>query len=152
MLAFYRTGDQFSFNYSSTSPIDVYVFDSYYYRGTVSCTLGPMLHAPYEPLKLTGTQGQFWPALCLGCEKEGGKGSFSYVLFINHDPTITPHVTLEVAVRLYAATTTTTVSPPPSAISFMGVPEILIAILLGLFVVARRKKRKLGLPQNCNMR
>jgi len=141
MLAFYRTGDQFSFNYSSTSPIDVYVFDSYYYRGTVSCTLGPMLHAPYEPLKLTGTQGQFWPALCLGCEKEGGKGSFSYVLFINHDPTITPHVTLEVAVKLYAATTTTTVGPPPSAIPFIGVPEILIAILLGFFLIVKLRRR-----------
>jgi hypothetical protein len=139
MFVLYRTPDEFSFNFSSTNPIDVYVFDSDYYRGAVSCTLGPMLHSPYEPFKLTGTQDTFAMA-CLGCGIEGGKGSFSYVLFLNHDSTVIPHVTLEVAVKLHAATTTTAVSPPPSAVPFIGVPEILIAILLGLFIVARRRR------------
>jgi hypothetical protein len=141
MFVLYRTPDEFSFNFSSTNPIDVYVFDSDYYRGAVSCTLGPMLHPPYEPFKLTGTQDTFATA-CLGCAMEGGKGSFSYVLFINHDSTLIPHVALEVAVKLHAATTTTTVSPLPSAVPFIGVPEIMIAILLGFFIVAIRRRRK----------
>jgi len=102
IFALYRSGDQFSFNFSSTSPIDVYVFDPDYYSGTVSCTYGPMVHAPYEPMKLTGMQGPFGTA-CLGCEKEGGKESFFYVVFINHDTTVTPHVTLQVAVSSYVA-------------------------------------------------
>ena len=139
LFAFYRTPDEFKFNFSSTSPIDVYVFDSDYYTSTVSCTYGPILHAPYEPFKLNGTQGPFG-GMCLGCEREGGKGSFSYVLFINHDPSVIPHVTLQVAVKLYSTTTTTTVSPPPSAVPFIGVPEILIAVLLGFFIVARRRR------------
>jgi hypothetical protein len=141
MFAFYRTPDEYKFNFSSTSPIDVYVFDSDYYSGTVSCTYGPILHAPYEPFKLNGTQGPFG-GMCLGCEREGGKGSFSYVLFINHDASVSPHVTLEVAVKLYSTTTTTTVSPPPSAVPFIGVPETLIAIFLGLFLVAIKRQRK----------
>lgn len=139
MFAFYRTPDEYKFNFSSTNPIDVYVFDSDYYRSAVSCTYGPILHAPYEPFKLTGTQDTF-AAACLGCEMEGGKGSFSYVLFLNHDPSVTPHVTLEVAAKLYPTLTTTTVSPSPSAVPFMGVTEILIAILLGFFIVARRRR------------
>jgi hypothetical protein len=148
MLSMHRTGDSFEFNYSSTSPIDVYIFSSNYYNGTISCNLGPILKAPYTPDKLpTGDHGQLG-AVCMGCEP----GMSDYVLFTNHDPTVTPHVTLRVTVTLQATTTTTTVSPPPSAISFIGVPEILIAILLGLFVVASKKKRKLGLPQDCNMR
>jgi hypothetical protein len=141
MFAFYRTPDEYKFNFSSTSPIDVYVFDSDYYSGTVSCTYGPILHAPYEPFKLNGTQGPFG-GMCLGCEREGGKGSFSYVLFINRDPSLTPHVTLEVAVKLYPATTTSTVSPPSSAVPFIGVPEILIAILLGVFLLAKLRRRR----------
>lgn len=107
MFTFYRSGDQFNFNYSSTSPIDVYVFNPDDYSGRVSCTFGPILHAPYGPMKLTGKQGPFASA-CLGCEKEGGKGSSFCILFINSDPAVTPHVTLRVAVKLYAATTTTT--------------------------------------------
>ena len=142
MFAFYRTPDEFSFNFSSTSPIDVYVFPSDWYDGTVSCSLGPILRAPYTPDKLpTGREGQYGPVVCLGCEREGGEASSSYVLFINHGPTVTPHVTLEVAVKLYATTTTTTVSPPPSAIPFIGVPEILIAILLGFFLIVKLRRR-----------
>jgi len=142
MFAFYRTPDEFSFNFSSTSPIDVYVFPSDWYNGTVSCSLGPILRAPYTPDKLpTGREGQYGPVMCLGCEREGGAASYSYVLFINHGPTVTPHVTLEVAVKLYATTTTTTVSPPPSAIPFIGVPEILIAILLGFFLIVKLRRR-----------
>jgi hypothetical protein len=147
MLSMRRTGDSFEFNYSSTSPIDVYVFDSSWYNETISCNLGPILKVPYTPDKLpTGDHGQLG-AVCMGC----GTGMSDYVLFTNHDPTATPHVTLRVTVTLQATTTTTTVSPPPSTIPFIGVPEILIAILLGLFVVASKKKRKLGLPQDCNM-
>jgi len=141
MFTFYRTGEQFSLNFSSTSPIDVYVFDAYYYNGTLTCTLGP--YSPQVRDKMptsTGTQGQLGSVLCMGC----GAGSSFYVLFINHDATLTPHVTLWVEVVLHATTTTTTtVSPPPSAVPFIGVPEILLAILLGLFVVARKRKRKL---------
>jgi hypothetical protein len=144
MFAFNRTGDQFNFNYSSTSPIDVYVFDTYSYNGTLSCLLGP--YAPQSPLKmpaLTGTQGQLGSVLCMGCEP----GMSHYVLFINHDPSVIPHVTLYVAVVLLPTTTTTTVTPPPPGVSFIGVPEILLAILLGLFMVARRR-RKAELPSN----
>jgi hypothetical protein len=78
----------------------------------------------------------------MGCEREEGEASSSYVLFINRDSTLTPHVTLQAAVTLQATTTTTTVSPPSSAIPFIGVPEILIAILLGFFIVAIRRRRK----------
>jgi len=138
MFVFYRTPDEFKFNFSSTSPIDVYVFSSYYYNGTLSCSLGP--YAPYMPDNkpaLTGERGEFG-STCMGCTP----GTSDYVLFINHDLSVTPHVTLQVAVKLYATTTTTTVSPPPSAISFIGVPEILIAILLGLFLAAIKRERK----------
>jgi len=107
MFTLYRTPDEFGFNFSSTSPIDVYVFDPDDYSGTVSCTFGPRFHAPYTPIKLTGKQGQLTSA-CLGCEKEGGRGSSFYVLFINQDTAVVPHVTLQVAVKLYATTTTTT--------------------------------------------
>ena len=102
MFTFYRSGEQFSFNYSSTSPIDAYVFDPDDYSGRVRCTFGPILDAPYGPTKLTGKQGRF-ASVCLGCEKEGGKGSSFYVLFINRDPAVTPHVTLQVAVSSYVA-------------------------------------------------
>jgi hypothetical protein len=39
-------------------------------------------------------------------------------------------------------TTVTTVSPAPSPIPFIGVPEVLIAILLGVFVAARRQRNR----------
>jgi hypothetical protein len=107
MFTLYRTPDEFGVNFSSTSPIDVYVFDPEDYSGRVSCTLGPILNAPYGPPKLTGKQDTFATA-CLGCEKEGGKGSSFNVLFINRDPAVTPHVTLRVAVKLYPTITTTT--------------------------------------------
>jgi hypothetical protein len=83
---------------------------------------------------LTGERGEFG-STCMGCTP----GSSDFVLFINRDATVTPHVTLEVAVKLNAITTTTVVTPPPSAIPFIGVPEALLAILLGLFVVVRRR-------------
>jgi hypothetical protein len=83
----------------------------------------------------TGERGEFG-SMCMGCTP----GTSDYVLFINHDPSVIPHVTLQVAVKLYSTTTTTTVSPPPSAVPFMGVPEILIAVLLGLLIVARRRR------------
>jgi len=137
MLALYRTPDEYKLNFSSTSPIEAYVFRSDYYDGALNCTLGPILHGPYVPDKLTGGQGQFG-STCMGCEP----GSSDYVLFINRDATVTPHVTLEVAVKLHATTPTTVVTPPPSAIPFIGVPEILLAILLGLFVVARKKRKE----------
>jgi hypothetical protein len=38
--------------------------------------------------------------------------------------------------------TTTTTSPPPSAIPFMGVPEILVAILLGFFLLAKLRRSR----------
>ena len=138
MFTFYRTPDEFSFNFSSTSPIDVYVFSSYYYNGTLSCSHGP--YAPNIPDNTpasTGKNGQF-ASMCMGCEPRMSH----YVLFINHDPTLTPHVTLQAAVTLQATTTTTTASPPSSAIPFIGLPEILIAILLGFFIVARRSARR----------
>jgi hypothetical protein len=138
ILSMHRTGDSYEFNYSSTSPIDVYIFGSNWYNGTISCNLGPILKTPYTPQKLpTGDYGRSG-AMCMGCEP----GMYDYVLFINHDPTVTPHVTLRVAVTLQATTTTTTVSPPPSTIPFMGVPEILIAILLGFFLVAKSRRRR----------
>jgi len=142
-FSIYRTGDSFEFNFSSTSSIDVYVFPSDWYNGTVSCSLGPILRAPYTPDKLpTGKEGQYGPLMCMGCEREGGEASSSYVLFINHDPTLTPHVTLQAAVTLQSTTTTTTVSPPSSTIPFIGLPETLIAIFLGLFLVAIKRQRK----------
>jgi hypothetical protein len=137
MFTFYRTPDEFSFNFSSTSPIDVYVFSSYHYNGTLSCTFGPYApHMPDNKPALTGERGEFG-STCMGCTS----GSSDYILFINRDATATPHVTLEVAVKLHATTTTTVVTPPPSAIPFIGVPEVLFGILLGLFVVVRRRSR-----------
>jgi len=135
ILTFYGTPDEFKLNFSSTSPIEAYVFESEYYNGTLSCTLGPILQAPYVPDKLTGRQGQFG-STCMGCTP-----SSFYVLFINQNATLTPHVTLQVAVKLHVTTTTTVVSPPPSAIPFIGVPEILLAMLLGLFVLAKKRGR-----------
>jgi hypothetical protein len=65
-------------------------------------------------------------------------GSF-YVLFINHDPTVTPHVTLEIAVSLHPTTTTTTANLPSLVIP-VSVSVILLAVLVGLIVVARKKR------------
>jgi hypothetical protein len=42
----------------------------------------------------------------------------------------------------WGTTTTTTTSPPLSAVPFIGVPEILIAILLGFFVLAKLRRRR----------
>jgi hypothetical protein len=42
----------------------------------------------------------------------------------------------------WGATTTTTTSPPLSAVPFIGVPEILIAILLGFFLLAKLRRRR----------
>jgi len=128
MLVIYQKGDTSIFNYSSTSPIDTYVFSSDYYRGPIGCALGPIVHADENVAVYTGEHWQFIVA---------APGSF-YVLFINHDPTVTPHVTLEIAVSLHPTTTTTTVSLPSFVIL---VSVILLAVLVGLFVVARKKKR-----------
>ena len=70
MFAFYRTPDEFSFNFSSTSSIDVYVFPSDWYNGTVSCSLGPILRAPYTPETSCrlASEGQYGPLMCMGCE------------------------------------------------------------------------------------
>jgi hypothetical protein len=38
--------------------------------------------------------------------------------------------------------TTTTTSPPPSAVPFIGVPETLIAIILGFFLLAKLRRRR----------
>ena len=138
LLTLYRTGDSYEFNFSSTSPIDVYVFPFDLYNGTLSCTLGPYAsHTPDNAPAATGKQGQLG-AVCMGCEPKWS----DYVLFINHDATVSPHVTLRVTVTLQATTTTTTVSPPSSSIPFIGVPEILVAIFLGLFLVAIKRQRK----------
>jgi hypothetical protein len=37
---------------------------------------------------------------------------------------------------------TTPMSPPPSTVPFIGVPETLLAVLIGLFVVARKRTRE----------
>lgn len=131
MLVIYQKGDTSIFNFSSTSPIDTYVFSSDYYHGAISCTLGPVVHADENVAVYTGEHYEFIVA---------APGSF-YVLFINHDPMVAPHVGLEIAVSLHPTATTTTVSPPSSVI-LIGVLVILLAILLGLFVVARKKGRK----------
>jgi hypothetical protein len=128
MLVIYQKGDTSIFNYSSTSPIDTYVFSSDYYHGPIGCALGPIVHADENVAVYTGEHWQFIVA---------APGSF-YVLFINHDPTVTPHVTLEIAVSLHPTTTTTTVSLP---LFVIAVSVILLAVLVGLFVVARKKKR-----------
>lgn len=48
---------------------------------------------------------------------------------------------LMIPLTVVMATTTRTVSPPASTVPFIGVPEILLAVLLGLFVVARMRRR-----------
>jgi len=131
MLVIYQKGDTSIFNYSSTSPIDTYVFSSGYYHGAISCTLGPVVHADENVAVYTGEHYEFIVA---------APGSF-YVLFINHDPMVTPHVTLDIAVSLHATTTTTAVSPLSSIIPFMGVSAILLSIFLGLFVIVKLRRR-----------
>jgi len=139
MLVVYQKGDTSILNYSATSPIDAYVFSSGSYEGKISCTLGPILRVRQGTAVYTGEHYLFIVA---------APGSF-YVLFINHDPMVTPHVTLEATVSLHPTTTTPTVSLPSFVIP---VSVILLAVLVGLFIVASKKKRKLGLPQDCNMR
>lgn len=139
MLVVYQKGDTSILNYSATSPIDAYVFSSDAYESKISCTLGPILRVRQGTAAYTGEHYLFIVA---------APGSF-YVLFINHDPMATPHVTTEVTVSLHPTTTTTTVSLPSFVIP---VSVILLAVLVGLFIVASKKKRKLGLPQDCNMR
>jgi hypothetical protein len=107
MFTISPTSVVFRFNFSSTSPIDVYVFSSDDYNGILSCSLAPSMR--YNEPFMTGTHDQF-VSMCMDCSQQ----TSYYVLFINHDPTLTPHVTLEVAVKLSATTTTTKVSPPPS--------------------------------------
>jgi hypothetical protein len=130
MLVIYQKGDTAILNYSATSPIDTYVFSSDYYHGAISCAIGPMIHADEKVAVYTGKHYLFIVA---------APGSF-YVLFVNHDPIVTPHVTSEVAVRLHATTTTTTVNPPSSVIPFLGVAVIFLVAILIIFVVARKKK------------
>jgi hypothetical protein len=129
MLVIYQKGDTSIFNYSSTSPIDTYVFSSDYYHGPIGCALGPIVHADENVAVYTGEHWQFIVA---------APGSF-YVLFINHDPTVTPHVTLEIAVSLHPTTTTTTANLPSLVIP-VSVSVILLAVLVGLIVVARKKR------------
>ena len=131
MLVSHGTGEPADFNYSSTSPIDTYVFSSDYYHGAISCTVGPVVHADENVAVYTGEHWEFIVA---------APGSF-YVLFINHDPMVTPHVTLEIAVRLHPTATTTTVSPLSSIIPFVGVSVILLAIFLGFFVLVKLRRR-----------
>jgi len=129
MLVVYQKGDLAIFNYSATSPIDTYVFSSDYYHGAISCTLGPVVHADENVAVYTGEHYEFIVA---------APGSF-YVLFINHDPMVAPHVSLEIAVSLHPTATTTTVSLP---LFVIAVSVILLAVLVGLFVAARKKGRK----------
>jgi len=129
MLVIYQKGDTSIFNYSSTSPIDTYVFSSDYYHGAISCTLGPVVHADENVAVYTGEHYEFIVA---------APGSF-YVLFINHDPMVAPHVGLEIAVSLHPTATTTTVSLP---LFVIAVSVILLAVLVGLFVAARKRRMR----------
>jgi hypothetical protein len=129
MLVVYQKGDTSILNYSATSPIDAYVFSSDSYEGKISCTLGPILRVRQGTAAYTGEHYLFIVA---------APGSF-HVLFINHDPTVTPHVTLEVTVSLHPTTTTTTANLPSLVIP-VSVSVILLAVLVGLIVVAKKKR------------
>jgi len=131
MLVVYQKGDTSILNYSATSPIDAYVFSSGSYEGKISCTLGPILRVRQGTAAYTGEHYLFIVA---------APGSF-YVLFINHDPTVTPHVTMEVIVSLHPTTTTTTANLPLLVIP-VSVSVILLVVLLGIFVTVR--KRRMG--------
>jgi len=126
MLVVYQKGDTSILNYSATSPIDAYVFSSDYYHGAISCAVGPVVRANENVAAYTGTHYMFID----------GVPGFFYVLFINRDPMVTPHVTMEVTVSLHPTTTTTTVSLPLFAIALS---VILLAVLVGLFVAARKR-------------
>jgi hypothetical protein len=130
-LVIYQKGDLAIFNYSATSPIDTYVFSSDYYHGAISCAVGPVVHADENVAVYTGEHYEFIVA---------APGSF-YVLFINHDPMVTPHVGLEIAVSLHPTTTTTTANLPYLVIP-VSVSVILLVVLLGIFVTVR--KRRMG--------
>jgi len=129
MLVVYQKGDTSILNYSATSPIDTYVFSSDSYEGKISCTLGPILRVRQGTAAYTGEHWEFIVA---------APGSF-YVLFINRDPMVTPHVTMEVTVSLHPTTTTTTANLPSLVIP-VSVSVILLAVLVGLIVVARKKR------------
>jgi len=128
-LVIYQKGDLAIFNYSATSPIDTYVFSSDYYHGAISCTLGPVVHADENVAVYTGEHYEFIVA---------APGSF-YVLFINRDPMVTPHVTSEITVSLHPTTTTTTANLPSLVIP-VSVSVILLVVLLGIFVTVRRRR------------
>ena len=128
MLVVYQQGDTSIFNYSATSPIDAYVFSSDYYHGAISCAVGPVVRANENVAAYTGTHYMFI---------DGAPGFF-YVLFINRDPMVTPHVTMEVTVSLHPTTTTTTANLPSLVIP-VSVSVILLAVLVGLFVAARKR-------------
>jgi hypothetical protein len=129
MLVVYQKGDTSILNYSATSPIDTYVFSSDSYEGKISCTLGPILRVRQGSAAYTGEHWEFIVA---------APGSF-YVLFINRDPVVTPHVTLQIAVSLHPATTTTTANLPSLVIP-VSVSVILLVVLLGIFVTVRRRR------------
>ncbi len=129
MLVVYQQGDTSILNYSATSPIDAYVFSSDAYEGKISCTLGPILRVRQGTAAYTGEHYEFIVA---------APGSF-YVLFINHDPTVAPHVSLEIAVSLHPTATTTTVSVP---LFVIAVSVILLAVLVGLFVAVRKRRMR----------
>jgi hypothetical protein len=131
MLVVYQKGDTSIINYSATSPIDAYVFSSDYYHGAISCAVGPVVHANENVAAHTGTHYMFI---------DGAPGFF-YVLFINRDPMVTPHVTLEITVSLHPTTTTTTANLPSLVIP-VSVSVILLVVLLGIFVTVR--KRRMG--------
>jgi len=131
MLVVYQKGDTSMLNYSSTSPIDTYVFSSQYYHGAIRCAIGPVVRANENVAVYIGQRYLFIVA---------APGSF-YVLFINHDPILTPHVKSEVAVRLHPTMTTTTVNLPSLFVP-ISVSVILLVVLLGILVTVR--KRKIG--------
>jgi len=131
MLVVYQQGDTSILNYSATSPIDAYVFSSDAYEGKIGCTLGPILRVRQGTAAYTGEHYLFID----------GVPGFFYVLFINRDPMVTPHVTMEVTVSLHPTTTTTTANLPSFVIP-VSVSVILLVVLLGIFVTVR--KRRMG--------
>jgi hypothetical protein len=131
MLVVYQQGDTSILNYSATRPIDTYVFSSNSYHGAISCAIGPVVHADEKVAVYTGEHYLFIVA---------APGSF-YVLFVNRDPMVTPHVTSEIAVSLHPATTTTTANLSSFVIP-VSVSVILLVVLLGIFVTVR--KRRMG--------
>jgi len=128
MLVVYQKGDTSILNYSATSPIDAYVFSSDYYHGAISCAVGPVVRANENVAAHTGTHYMFID----------GAPSFFYVLFINRDPMVIPHVTMEVTVSLHPTTTTTTANLPSLVIP-VSVSVILLVVLLGIFVTVRKR-------------